>query len=80
VADLGLANELRVLDIRGRPLLLPLPACACAVALACGGDSAGRTATAPADTWARIRDTIVEEYMQAHPGFAIVQGRHEFDG
>jgi hypothetical protein len=30
--------------------------------------------------WARIRDALVDEYLEAHPVFAVVAGRHEYDG
>jgi uncharacterized protein (DUF885 family) len=38
------------------------------------------TSTAPAAQWPAIRDEIVEGYLKAHPNFAVVQGRHEYDG
>jgi uncharacterized protein (DUF885 family) len=38
------------------------------------------TAVAPANDWPEVRDALVEEYLKAHPGFAVVQGRHEYDG
>jgi uncharacterized protein (DUF885 family) len=38
------------------------------------------TTTAPAAQWPAIRDEIVEGYLKAHPNFAVVQGRHEYDG
>ena len=50
---------------------------------ACGrtGESSG--AAAPAATgagWAMVRDGLIEEYLKAHPVFAVVGGRHEYDG
>jgi uncharacterized protein (DUF885 family) len=42
----------------------------------------GRTANAPAatSTWPAVRDALVEDYLRSHPVFAVVQGRHEYDG
>jgi len=30
--------------------------------------------------WGRFVDSYIEDYFSAHPAFAVVQGRHEFDG
>ena len=30
--------------------------------------------------WSDIRQQLVEDYLKAHPAFAVVQGRHEYDG
>lgn len=30
--------------------------------------------------WAKFRDGFIEDYLKAHPAFAINAGRHEFDG
>jgi len=30
--------------------------------------------------WDRFVDSYIEDYFSAHPAFAVVQGRHEFDG
>jgi hypothetical protein len=38
---------------------------------------------APAATtasWATVRNALVEDYLKAHPVFAVVAGRHEYDG
>jgi uncharacterized protein (DUF885 family) len=32
------------------------------------------------ESWATVRDALIEEYLQAQPAFAVYQGRHEFDG
>ncbi|MBI4886872.1 MAG: DUF885 domain-containing protein [Acidobacteria bacterium] len=48
----------------------------------------GRTDSSPApasgageaQSWAVVRDALIEDYLQAHPVFAVVAGRHEFDG
>ena len=37
-------------------------------------------ATAPAVTWDGFVSTYIEETLVARPSFAVVQGRHEFDG
>jgi hypothetical protein len=52
---------------------------ACVLAWGCGGGDE-KAAEAPANAWPQTRDAIVEEYMKAHPAFAVYQGRHEFDG
>lgn len=31
-------------------------------------------------SWASTRDALIEEYLEAHPAFAVVAGRHEYDG
>ena len=53
------------------------------VALLCV-QACGRVAdNAPAATterWADVRDALIEDYLKAHPVFAVVAGRHEFDG
>src|SRR5210317_1949116 len=30
--------------------------------------------------WNTFVDRYIEDYFETHPGFAVVQGRHEFDG
>jgi uncharacterized protein DUF885 len=35
---------------------------------------------AAAGPWPQLREQLVEEYLQAHPIFAVVAGRHEYDG
>jgi hypothetical protein len=32
------------------------------------------------NTWPAVRDAVIEEYLKAHPTYAVVQGRHEYDG
>ncbi len=54
------------------PLLLALLA-----ALVPAAASAGAPAT---DGWAAFRDQFLEDTFAAHPEFAAMQGRHEFDG
>ncbi len=38
------------------------------------------TPAAPATAWTRFRDAYVEELFRLDPGFAVYQGRHDFDG
>ena len=43
----------------------------------------GRTESQPATTasnWPVTRDALIEEYLEAHPAYAVYQGRHEYDG
>jgi hypothetical protein len=47
-------------------------------ALACGSAAAAQ-GPAP-QTWQAFLQQYVDEYLAAHPDFAAVQGRHEFDG
>lgn len=35
---------------------------------------------APSDAWSGFVDQYIEDYLATHPGFAVVQGRHEYDG
>src|SRR5262245_47852487 len=52
-----------------------------AVATIAGGCTQGsREAPAPSNTWPQVRDQLVEDYLRAHPAFAVVAGRHEYDG
>jgi hypothetical protein len=43
-----------------------------------------RQADPPADAttrpWPTVREKLVEDYLKANPAFAVVQGRHEYDG
>ncbi|MBI2187208.1 MAG: DUF885 domain-containing protein [Acidobacteria bacterium] len=48
-----------------------LPAC---------GQTTDNAPVPAAPNWASVRDGLIEEYLQAHPAFAVVQGRHEYDG
>jgi len=34
----------------------------------------------PSDAWIGFVDRYIEDYLATHPGFAVVQGRHEYDG
>ncbi len=52
---------------------------------ACGGnDDATQTVEAPPPPpphpWDLFIDAQIEEYLAAHPAWAVTQGRHEFDG
>jgi uncharacterized protein (DUF885 family) len=44
--------------------------------LACSRSSEPRAT----ETWASVRDALIEDYLKAHPAFAVVAGRHEYDG
>jgi hypothetical protein len=35
---------------------------------------------APGERWAEVRDQLIEDYLKAHPVFAVTAGRHEYDG
>ncbi|MGH9257877.1 MAG: DUF885 family protein, partial [Vicinamibacterales bacterium] len=52
-----------------------LPACG-----RTGSDTASSPPGAEAATWATVRDALIEDYLKAHPAFAVVAGRHEYDG
>lgn len=53
---------------------------------ACSGDDAPspETVARPADVveldWDAFVDAFIEEFFRAHPTFAVVNGRHEYDG
>jgi len=48
----------------------------------CGRSSDERAAAAAPSgpSWHTVRDALVEDYLKAHPAFAVVAGRHEYDG
>jgi uncharacterized protein (DUF885 family) len=46
-------------------------------------ESSRQTAVAPdtaATAWQDFVDRYIEEYLAAHPAYAVVQGRHQYDG
>ena len=45
-----------------------------------GQDDVAAVASGGGLTWETVRDQFIDEYLQAHPVFAVVSGRHEFDG
>jgi uncharacterized protein (DUF885 family) len=45
-----------------------------------GSDTASSAPGAAAANWASVRDTLIEDYLKAHPVFAVVAGRHQYDG
>ena len=56
---------------------------AAAVLAACGGDTvpdADAAAQGGPGGWPAVRDALIEEYLKAHPVFAVMAGRHEYDG
>jgi len=44
------------------------------------GESGNTEQETPAGSWDGFVDRYIEDYFVAHPAFAVVQGRHEFDG
>ena len=57
------------------------------VAALAGSSACGRSEAPPSPSdedqgtaWVDVRHTLVEEYLKAHPAFAVVAGRHEYDG
>jgi len=46
----------------------------------CGGETPPETAAAQESAWPAVRGALIEEYLKAHPVFAVVSGRHEYDG
>jgi uncharacterized protein (DUF885 family) len=52
-------------------------------AAACSRQPEGPTAGGANDAaslWPAVREQLVEDYLKAHPAFAVVAGRHEYDG
>lgn len=47
---------------------------------ACGNQTPPPSAANNAVQWPTVRDEIVEDYLKTHPNFAVVAGRHEYDG
>ena len=54
--------------------------CLTMMVAACGSQPGPAATAANAVQWPAVRDEIVEDYLKAHPNFAVVKGRHEFDG
>ncbi len=54
--------------------------CLTLIVTACGSQPEPATNTANAVQRPAVRGEIVEGYLKAHPNFAVVQGRHEYDG
>ena len=52
--------------------------CVTVMLAACGSQPAASIANTV--QWPAIREEIVESYLKAHPNFAVVAGRHEYDG
>src|SRR5262245_25633774 len=64
---------------------LPSLACAALASLLIGcqepPEPPPRAAAAPtSQAWDAVRDGFIEGYFELNPWFAVVQGRHEFDG
>jgi hypothetical protein len=61
--------------------LAVLLACICGGCSGSSGESTPAAATTPAGSqWTSTRNELVEDYLKAHPAFAVVAGRHEYDG
>ncbi len=58
---------------------LRLALCACVLVAACGRTEPPAPART-ASNWPATRDAVIEEYLKAHPAYAVYQGRHEYDG
>ena len=64
-----------------KPASGPEPAAADEPAIAKAGEpKMTEHVPAPPDAWVAFVDQYIEDYLVTHPGFAVVQGRHEFDG
>lgn len=64
------------------PLSITLLLLICVAAGGCGNrpDATDTTPAVAGEHWASVRDTLIEDYMKAHPVFAVSAGRHEYDG
>ena len=60
------------------PMILALTVAACGKSDQPAAQSTA-AATAPA-SWSAYRDQFLDAYFKAHPAFAVIQGRHEYDG
>jgi uncharacterized protein (DUF885 family) len=49
---------------------------------ACGRTESGAAVSSDGGetNWTTTRDALIEDYLKAHPVFAVVAGRHEYDG
>ena len=61
-------------------LIAALAAVLSGAACSSGPEATPAATSSPASQWPAIRQEVVEDYLKAHPNFAVVQGRHEFDG
>ena len=57
-----------------------LALCACVIVAGCGRTEPQPAPATAAGNWPATRDAVIEEYLEAHPAFAVYQGRHEYDG
>ena len=57
-----------------------LALCACVIVAGCGRTEPQPAPATAAGNWPATRDAVIEEYLKAHPAFAVYQGRHEYDG
>lgn len=58
---------------------LGIALCACILVAGCGRSEPAAPAKT-ASNWPATRDAVIEEYLKAHPAYAVYQGRHEYDG
>ena len=65
-------------------LVLVLVLVVAAVSAACTPASQTKptaaSGAAPSSDWSAFTERAIEDYFVAHPAFAAIQGRHEFDG
>ena len=68
------------MTVRSSVTLLMLTVSLCVPA--CGRTESGADISSNGDgaNWATVRDALIEDYLKAHPVFAVVAGRHEYDG
>jgi len=60
------------------PTLLALTAAACGKSDQPPTQTAAQASTT--SSWPVYRDQFLNDYFKAHPAFAVIQGRHEYDG
>ena len=61
-------------------MVLALAAGGCRVSTAPDNGAGNAQATTPAGDWPAFVNNFIEASFRANPGFAVAQGRHEFDG
>ena len=62
----------------GTAMVLALAAGGCRMANS--GDNSSNAAAPVASDWPTFVNNFIEARFRANPGFAVSQGRHEFDG
>jgi hypothetical protein len=62
-------------------LIVMLASAICLGLVACGrAEAPGSSPPGAGAGWPSTRDALIEEYLKAHPVFAVAAGRHEYDG